>query len=648
MLRSWFAAALVALSIAPAALAQGPSLKSIIDEGTLELARRQQPDGSYDKDIVTTASAILAFTEAPRRYGETDGPFLRKAIQWLAAQVGPDGKPAVNDSVEVQVALAHWIDDALAVSKSAEAKAARERLAKFLASDTVTKRDGAMMPEAEFERSWKLPGDDVTAIRQPLDHVTSVLASDPQINPADHERFMLAMPAICRDLATRFPDLKLGTTNAGEQPWTKVLGAQIVGVTKAPAGFEEASAKRIAAATRALTICYEKAPKDAAAGGGAAPEKPKGTPRTVGADLRVAYSEAGKAAIVYLEGQQKDGRFGFMGQDDPGITALALSGVLRTAKRLGQPAPKWTESGLDWLVSLQKPNGSIHAGGLAVYVTSASLLALTDAGRAKDKPVIEKATLYLKVVQRDEAEGYDPSADWGYGGIGYSDELRPDLSNTQFGIEAMHAGGVAGNDPAMQRAILFLQRCQNDPEFNNRSIERADGRVVKSGSDGGSGYMPGDSKAGLADNGDGTFTARSYGSMTYALLKCYLFAGLPLEDPRVKAALRWIGSHWTVEMNPGFDPKSAPGAEYQGLFYYYFTMAKALDATGLDTLKTSDGTEHKWRDELLHKLLELSMNEGFWTNQKSARWMEEFPVLASSYALVAMDACLGGSRRPGN
>jgi squalene-hopene/tetraprenyl-beta-curcumene cyclase len=75
-------------------------------------------------------------------------------------------------------------------------------------------------------------------------------------------------------------------------------------------------------------------------------------------------------------------------------------------------------------------------------------------------------------------------------------------------------------------------------------------------------------------------------------------------------------------------------------------MAKALDATGLDTLKTSDGTEHKWRDELLHKLLELSMNEGFWTNQKSARWMEEFPVLASSYALVAMDACLGREHGP--
>src|SRR6185436_2400205 len=105
----------------------------------------------------------------------------------------------------------------------------------------------------------------------------------------------------------------------------------------------------------------------------------------------------------------------------------------------------------------------------------------------KDRSAIEKATLYLQVVQRDEAEGYDPKSDWGYGGIGYGDELRPDLSNTQFGVEAMHQAGVKGDDPAMQRAVLFLQRCQNDPEFNPRAIERADGRVVKAGSDGGAG-----------------------------------------------------------------------------------------------------------------------------------------------------------------
>ena len=620
--------------------AQGPGLKSVIDEGLSELSRRQQPDGSYQDEHVTTSEAVLAFLESPRRYAETDGPFLRRAVQWLAANVDAEGKPAGIAELDEQVAAAAWMQVALARSKSAEAKAALERVRKFLDSDAVKNRPAGKVSEAEFRRTYVLPAKDAAAADLALQPITSVLASTPELDKAEWNRWLLTMPAICADLAARFPDLKLQTTTGDPLHWTSALGGLIVGAMHAPAGFEEASPRQIAAAVRALTICVEKAPPESAAAG-SGPPKPTGTPRQPGADLQKSYREAATAGLAWLEQQQKDGKFGFMGRDDPGITALAISAVLRTSQRLGQKAPAWIDPGLDWLVSLQKPNGSIHSGALAVYVTSSAVLALVDGGREKDRAAIDRATLFLKVVQRDEGEGYDPNLDWGFGGIGYGNELRPDLSNTQFGIEGMHAAGVEGDDPAMQRAILFLQRCQNEPEFNARAIERADGRIVKAGTDGGAGYHPGESKAGLVDNGDGTFTARSYGSMTYALLKCYLFAGLPVEDPRVQAALRWIQKNWTVEMNPGFDIKASPGSEYQGLFYYYFTMAKALDASGLDTITTPDGKKHVWRAELLRKLLELSFTEGFWSNQKSTRWMEEFPVLATSYALVAMDSCLG-------
>jgi squalene-hopene/tetraprenyl-beta-curcumene cyclase len=489
----------------------------------------------------------------------------------------------------------------------------------------------------------------VEAVRPTIDLITSTLCSERGLNPAEFERWFEALPALLSDLAARFPDLKLPTTTGEDEPWATLFPGIVLRVTHAPAGFEEAPARRIAATLRALTICFENQPKGADGSGGA-PTSPTGTPRKVGDDLTASWREAASAALAYLAQQQKDGRFGFMGREDPGITALALSAVLRTSRRLRAAPPPWVDPGLDWLVSLQKQNGAIHAGGLAVYVTSASILALKDGGRPKDHAAIERAALFLKVVQRDEGEGYDPNVDWGYGGIGYGSELRPDLSNTQFGIEGLRAAGVPADDPAMQRAILFLQRCQNDPEFNAREIERADGRIVRAGTDGGAGYQPGESKAGLVENADGTFTARSYGSMTYALLKCYLFAGLPLDDPRVKAALRWIQAHWTVELNPGFETKKgaasgaggkSDGAEYQGLFYYYFTMARCLDASGLETIRTPDGVEHRWRDELLRKLLEISFAEGFWTNQKSSRWMEEFPTLATAYALVAMDHCLG-------
>ena len=539
------------------------------------------------------------------------------------------------------MARAGWIDAVLARSKRPEAQAARARLAKWLASDEATKRGDAKMPEDEFTRVFAFQ-EAPDQLEQAMAPMTSTLASEPGLAPAEFTRWLRASPSILRDVAKRAPELTFGTTTGERSHWSKLMASLLLKATHAPAGFEELPPRELAATLRALTICVEHEPKApaGATAGGDGPPKPTGTPRVPGADLKADYRAAATSALAWLAAQQKEGRFGFMGREDGGITALALSATARTCRRLGQPLPPWVGPGLDWLVSLQKENGSIHSGGLAVYTTSAAVMALADAGRPQDRAAIERAALFLKVVQSDEGEGYDRDHDWGYGGIGYGSAMRPDLSNTQFGLEAMKTAGVPADDEAMQRAILFLQRCQNSPEVNPLPIEVADGRTVVAGTDGGAAYHPGESKAGLVDNGDGTFTTRSYGSMTYALLKCYLFAGLPLEDGRVQAALKWIAANWTVEINPGFDPKSANGAEYQGLFYYWFTMAKALDAAGVESLTTPDGKAHAWRDELLRKLLSVSFTEGFWSNGKSSRWMEEFPVLATSYALAAMDHCL--------
>jgi len=622
--------------------AQGDNLGSVIDAGLAELARRQQPNGSYENDVHVTAQAILALAQSPRKYTESDGPFMRKAVAWLASQVGPDGKPAGLDG-GAAVGAALWMRAALATTHSEVGKAATGKLDTFLASPAGKAPEGK--PFDHLSSATITSGKDA---REAEGSIFGLLASlsfvGRDVGPEQFDWRLEVLPTLLTDVAARFPELRVAAKDAAPDAWAKTVSASLLATFHAPAGFEEASTRNLANATRALSICSDHMPKGQ---DGESPKAPPlaGTPRKVEGDLKAAYKEAATAGIAYLEAQQKNGRFGFMGHEDAGITALALSAAIRTAHRLEKPLPPWVEQGLDWLVSLQKKNGAIHSGGLAVYTTSAAVMALADGGRAQDAAAIAKAATFLKVAQLDEGEGYEKDRDWGYGGIGYDgDELRGDLSNTQFGMEALHAGGVPADDEAMQRAIVFLQRCQNNPEFNPKPFEREDGQVVKSGTDGGSGYAPGESKAGLVPNGDGTFTSRSYGSMTYALLKCYLFAGLKIDDPRVKSALQWIGAHWTVELNPGFDPKSAPNAEYQGLFYYWFTMAKALDASGLSELTGADGVKHAWRDELLKKLLVTSMNEGFWSNGKSGRWMEEFPVLASSYALIAMDHCLGAKK----
>src|SRR6185436_11790799 len=145
---------------------------------------------------------------------------------------------------------------------------------------------------------------------------------------------------------------------------------------------------------------------------------------------------------------------------------------------------------------------------------------------------------------------------------GYGSTERPDLSNLQMALEALHDSGLSKDDPTFQKALTFLQRCQNRSESNDVSI--VDGKLtIVAGDDGGAAYAPGDSKAGFVELPDGHKIPRSYGSMTYALLKCMIFAGLAKDDPRVKAAFDWCQKNYTLDVNPGFVSGADPTAAYQ-------------------------------------------------------------------------------------
>jgi len=320
------------------------------------------------------------------------------------------------------------------------------------------------------------------------------------------------------------------------------------------------------------------------------------------------------------------------GQPEPGISALAARALLGSSRKevraLAVPI-------LAQLVQLQKENGAIHADRLPVYVTSVAIGALSAGKREADQTVIDKAANYLRAVQTDGDEGYSES-DKFYGGIGYGGDLRPDLSNLQYALQALKDSGAKEDDPAFQRAIKFLERSQNNSEVNTAEYKDTDGKVVVSGDDGGGIYYPGNSQAGYETNADGTVIARSYGSMTYALLKCYIFAGLDLTDSRVAKAMTWIERHYTLEVNPGFDTLRDPRASMQGLYYYYLSMAQALQASGKKMVVTPDGKKHNWRVEMQHKMAELQRKDGSWVNQDAPRWWEGNEVLCTAYALDAL------------
>jgi len=346
----------------------------------------------------------------------------------------------------------------------------------------------------------------------------------------------------------------------------------------------------------------------------------------------------------FLLSQRIDGGFGFDGRRDAGITAMAVAALAAVPEPRPSEVQAALLTGLDWLVTLQKEDGSIHEGQIANYVTSAAVLALARSGRAADQERIRRAGEFLKVLQADEGEGYASDHRY-YGGVGYGNDERPDLSNLQMALEALHEAGVAAGDPAFQKALTFLQRCQNHSETNDLVLV-SEGKTYASGNDGGAGYAPAESKAGFVELADGKRIPRSYGSMSYALLKGYLFAGLSKDDPRVQALWGWLRENYTLDVNPGFPATDDPTASYQGLFYYFYTMAKALDLYGEETIQDGAGTAHRWREELAGRLVAMQRQDGSWVNDNSAKWFEGNPVLATSYAMLTLGTALPHDAQP--
>ena len=142
-------------------------------------------------------------------------------------------------------------------------------------------------------------------------------------------------------------------------------------------------------------------------------------------------------------------------------------------------------------------------------------------------------------------------------------------------------------------------------------------------------YTPangGESQAGTTPNGG----LRSYGSMTYSGLRSMIYAGVSAKDPRVVAATKWLGRHYTFAENPGMGDA--------GLYYYFHTAAKALHVLGQNQFIDADGKAHDWRKDLVDVLLRAQNENGSWVNNNS-RWLEGDANLVTSYALLALSYC---------
>jgi len=354
-------------------------------------------------------------------------------------------------------------------------------------------------------------------------------------------------------------------------------------------------------------------------------------------DKGVAFlrAQANKAGVFEVE---------FKGRKGPSAahTALALAPISRELAKEKRADDALVQGATKFLLSQQREDGAIEPHGHAKYenyYTSAALMALAYINDPATAEAREKMKKFILSLQRLEDERIK-------GGFGYNTAKSADLSNAQYAVEALRTAGVPDTDPAMQRLLVFLERTQNRSEnANNKDAKyEIDGKKIVPGNDGSAGYEPGVSKAGMQRLPDGTYIPRGYGSMTYALLKCYILVGLKADAPQVKATLAWLGDNYSWDENPGFrdvaKENNVPQAPYWGLFYYYVTAAKALRLVGADTIKTDDGAKD-WRADLAAAILKRQAADGSWINTQSDRWEEKDKIITTAYAVIALQEILG-------
>ena len=344
--------------------------------------------------------------------------------------------------------------------------------------------------------------------------------------------------------------------------------------------------------------------------------------------IKLETQEVIKKGNKFIIGQQN--KEGYWGDPDlPAFTGFAVKCLLLDPSFDPKgPVPTPVKKGIKWLLSQQKEDGGIYGRGMATYSTSASIMALWIAGPEKYKDQIIKARNFLINHQTDW--GVKGKNDTKFdGGIGYGgSRAHSDLSNTHRALEALYTTRAlatdSGDKKAMEldweAALEFVSRCQNLQATN---------KGEKTGNDGSFVYYPGNSKAGEAvDSKTGRVALRGYGSMSYSGLLSLVYSDLDESDQRVKAVINWLSDNYTLKENPGLGG--------QGLYYYYHAMAKSLVAANKPTLEGKDGLKIDWRSELAATVINRQREDGSWVNTKASRWMENDPVLVTSYAIMTL------------
>jgi hypothetical protein len=343
----------------------------------------------------------------------------------------------------------------------------------------------------------------------------------------------------------------------------------------------------------------------------------------------------GEAQAWLLGEQQPDGALVPGRTFTLGITAMTALALASPPQALPAGHPALTKA-LRFIDGFRQKDGGVYSPdeGLGNYTTALALQVYVATGHG-DAAVIAAAQRYLLGLQNTDAQSL------GSGGIGYGDKGQghEDLSNTSYALGALRDSGIPAEDPRMQAALKFLERCQDLSSVNKQPWV---GSADAGHGPGGAVYGPADAHGSWEKHDPSQaekFTAS--GTMTYSLLSSYLTLQLSPEDPRVAAALAWVKDAYGFDGNPGM----TTGKEMQGLFHYYALMARTFSMLKTTTLDLGNGRVVDWRADLYASILKRAQRKtfadgtsgAFWLNS-APRWAEGMPHLTTAYMLRALKA----------
>lgn len=219
----------------------------------------------------------------------------------------------------------------------------------------------------------------------------------------------------------------------------------------------------------------------------------------------------------------------------------------------------------------------------------------------------------LRRLQCSRANGWLES-DPAYGGFGLGDRVpkKPrggdfvTLSTTVTALEALQIAGVPSNDPLVDAARTFVERCQYfAPQQSNGGFFAVPTNEWRGG------------KGGTDEAGQ----KRAYGSATADGLRALVACGFAVDHARVVAAANWLRPHRDATRVPGLLPEFEPALRH----YWAASRARTWHLLG-EYLQPAP----PW-------LLERQRDDGAFVGFSSAM-KEDEPVVATVLALFAIVA----------